>query len=522
MSKTGALYQKKMRLPVFLTSILLCVDARIGDNWGTNIHWTSGQSGEPEMLAQAFKVARMDLNWQAVESVCGQYDFSAYDTLVQQLTSVGVKPYLILDYWNTCYGTPCINTTCFEGYGNFAKATAAHFAGYNIIYESVNEPNGMGRENDTDITGMAEYAGRAFSSAGAFFIGPATAGIDFNYLNKTFNDGILNYYSAVSVHPYRAGPPESAIDDYTNLRTMMEQNIPPGKQNMEIIGGEWGYTSADPPCTYGNRVDKVTQAKYVARMWLSNAISGVFLSIDYDWKNDSLNLTDCESNFGSVYANYTGNVSTPFVPKPAYIAALTLQNTVGNAEVITGRIPMVTSQPSTSANDIFIIGFGGIPSKKKSDQCGNTPTTDCGFPGITPEQCTQAGCCFNNQTPGPWCYEYPSLPAYTGFALWTNATMCPSSPPTQRSDCGFNGITLQQCTDRQCCWDDNPGNGPQCYSGDPINSSNPLTVSFSVFPDDSNFCYSSIGLLGDNQGQICASNGMITVTNVTDAPLYLV
>ena len=36
--------------------------ARIGDGWGTNIHWTSALPGEAEMMSSAFKVARMDFN----------------------------------------------------------------------------------------------------------------------------------------------------------------------------------------------------------------------------------------------------------------------------------------------------------------------------------------------------------------------------------------------------------------------------------------------------------------------------
>lgn len=31
---------------------------------------------------------------------------------------------------------------------------------------------------------------------------------------------------------------------------------------------------------------------------------------------------------------------------------------------------------------------------------------NCGFPGITSEQCFEAGCCFDSRVPGvPWCFN---------------------------------------------------------------------------------------------------------------------
>lgn len=37
---------------------------RVGDAWGTNIHWTQERAaGEAAMLARAFKLARMDFHW---------------------------------------------------------------------------------------------------------------------------------------------------------------------------------------------------------------------------------------------------------------------------------------------------------------------------------------------------------------------------------------------------------------------------------------------------------------------------
>jgi hypothetical protein len=120
---------------------------RVGNGWGTNIHWTSAQPGEAAELASAFKVVRMDLNWAAVEPAAGKYDFSQFDVLLSEMAAVDVAVYLILDYFNpTIYGAmPPFNESQAQAFGNYAFAAVDHFRqnGYaNLVIECQNEPNG--------------------------------------------------------------------------------------------------------------------------------------------------------------------------------------------------------------------------------------------------------------------------------------------------------------------------------------------------------------------------------------------
>ena len=52
-----------------------------------------------------------------------------------------------------------------------------------------------------DIAAVCRSAGAAFSAAGELFVGPATSGIDFPYLDQAMGAGILDAFGAVSVHP---------------------------------------------------------------------------------------------------------------------------------------------------------------------------------------------------------------------------------------------------------------------------------------------------------------------------------
>ena len=74
---------------------------RVGDGWGTNIHWTAETAeGEAAMMARAFRLARMDFHWAVIEQSRGAYNFTEYDGLLATMEAHGIRPYWILDYGN--------------------------------------------------------------------------------------------------------------------------------------------------------------------------------------------------------------------------------------------------------------------------------------------------------------------------------------------------------------------------------------------------------------------------------------
>jgi hypothetical protein len=479
---------------------LLCVGcawgARVGDLWGTNIHWTQQNAvGEAAMLARAFRVARMDFSWASIEKTCGTFDFSAYDSLLGTLEGVGVRPYWILDYGNPCYPPPagarqssCSTAACIAAFGKFASAAVARFHGHGIIWETINEPNGMGGDNATDLAALAAAAAPAFAAQGELFVGPATAGMDFVYIEKAFAAGILSSYTNVSVHPYRSSalPPETVLEDWRTLAGLIEQYSPPGAAPRPMISGEWGYTTATPPCAYGNKVTELTQAKFLARTWLANALAGVALSIFYDWRDDGSNATDCESNFGTVRHPPTGNSSEPFPPKPAYLAAMAAQRGVGAAGDPPARLPPLPPSPLPPPA-VFILQFEGMPPP---------PTAPTAAPSAP-------------------------RPAY---AAWTIATQCPAPPPpppSGRTDCGFQGISQAACSARGCCWDATPGTGAQCYVGGALS---PTRVEFQALPGlPPATCWSALDVLGQplSPPTVCSSAGGTLALPLSDSPIYL-
>jgi hypothetical protein len=297
----------------------------IPDGLGVNIEFTDPRPGEMKMLSQAgFRWVRMDLKWDVTEPEPGRYDFAAYDRLMSSLAENDLKALFILDYTNPAYdnGAPPHSETARRAFAQWAVAAAKHFAGRGVVWEMYNEPNiahfWPPRPNVKDYIALALAVGRAFreSVPGEKLIGPATSGIDFDFLAACFKAGLLEYWSAVSVHPYRRSDPETAAADYCRLRAMIK-TYAPAKQ-VAIFSGEWGYSSVWP----GLSDDQ--QGQLLARSWLTNLGNAVPVSIWYDWRDDGLSAVEPEHHFGTVYNAYHEERDPVFDPKPAYLAAKTL------------------------------------------------------------------------------------------------------------------------------------------------------------------------------------------------------
>jgi hypothetical protein len=297
----------------------------VPEGLGVNIHFTDAQPGEMDMLAAGgSRIVRMDFAWGGTEREKGRYDFSAYDRLMMALEPRGIRALFILDYSNKLYDndlSPCSD----EGRAAFARwaaAAAVHFQGRGILWEMYNEPNIFFWRPKPDVAQYAKLAlavGKALREAapGEAYIGPASSTIDLPFLEACFKAGLLDYWSAVSVHPYRQTPPETVEAEYAKLRRLIDQYAPAGKA-VPILSGEWGYSSA------WSGVDDAKQGKYLPRQWLTNLACDVPVSIWYDWHDDGQDPKEGEHHFGTVAFPYQANRTPPYEPKPAYLAARTL------------------------------------------------------------------------------------------------------------------------------------------------------------------------------------------------------
>lgn len=302
----------------------------VPDATGVNIHFTDPRPGEMKMLAEAgFRWVRMDFAWSGIEREKGKYDFSAYERLLAALEPYKIRTLFIFDYSNRHYdnGLSPASDEGRKAFARWAAAAAKHFRGRGILWEMYNEPNIGFWKPKPDVKQYVQLAlevGKALREAAPeeLYIGPATSLIDLPFLEECFKAGLLEYWSAVSVHPYRQTPPETAASEYAALRRLIAKYAPKGK-SIPILSGEWGYSSV------WRQLDEVKQGKFLARQWLVNLANDVPLSIWYDWHDDGLDPKEPEHHFGTVLHPYHAGRDPVYDPKPAYRAAKTLTAVLG-------------------------------------------------------------------------------------------------------------------------------------------------------------------------------------------------
>ena len=294
---------------------------------GVNIHFTDAQPGEIKMIADAgFRWVRMDFKWEVTETQRGVYNFAPYERLLAALDEYHIRAYFILDYGNPLY-TPdkAVRTEeARQAFARWAIAAAKHFANRGIVWELFNEPDieifWPPKPNVGEYVALALTVSRTWRAQvpNEILIGPATAAIDVPFLESTFKAGLLQYWSAVSIHPYRKTTPETVAADYCDVRKLIQTYKGTASNTVPIISGEWGYSSVS------RWMNETQQAEMLTRQFLTNAANGIPISIWYDWKDDGLDVNEPEHHFGIVRHEFRQNGDSPFESKPAYLAAKTV------------------------------------------------------------------------------------------------------------------------------------------------------------------------------------------------------
>jgi polysaccharide biosynthesis protein PslG len=294
---------------------------------GVNIHFTEAQPGEIKMIADAgFRWVRMDFKWEVIETQRGVYDFAPYERLLAALDDNHIRAYFILDYGNPLYGADRSVRTeeARQAFARWAVASAKHFANRGIVWELFNEPDidifWPPKPNVDEYIALALTVGRAWRAQvpNEILIGPASAAIDVPFLESTFKAGLLPYWSAVSIHPYRKTDPETVARDYCGLRKLLQSYKAANANSIPIVSGEWGYSSVS------RWMNETQQADMLSRQFLTNAANGIPISIWYDWRDDGLDANEAEHHFGIVRHEFRQNDNSPFEPKPAYFSAKTV------------------------------------------------------------------------------------------------------------------------------------------------------------------------------------------------------
>ncbi|MFB8422105.1 cellulase family glycosylhydrolase [Priestia megaterium] len=312
---------------------------KLSETMGTNIHELQWSANFSLMNDYGVNVSRDALVWSIIEKKKGTYDFVHngeidYDNFVENMENNHLRPYLMLLYTNDLYNDHMAldNEQVKQGYVNWAAASAKRYKNKNIIWEIYNEPNGEwfwtpqenSAQNYADVVKRAAPLIRKNDPSG-LVVAPALAEVEdwsLEWLEDTFKEGILDYVDAISVHPYRTSNPETVVESYEKIRSLVAKYT---TRDIPLISGEWGYSNVPNWNNQGASyivADELQQAQYNTRMLLINQSQNIRTSIVYDWKDDGQDNTLVEHHFGLM--NYD-----QATPKQAGTAFKVLSDTLG-------------------------------------------------------------------------------------------------------------------------------------------------------------------------------------------------
>jgi hypothetical protein len=325
---------------------------------GVNIHLLRDDHSLDLARAAGFKFVRMDLLWANVERG-GGYRFVRYDALLRSLEARQMGVLWILDYGHPDHGgsTPRAPQDV-AAFGRFAEAAAAHFKGHNVRYEVWNEPNTAQfwepSPSASDYATLLRETAAAIRRAdpSAKISSGGLSRIDEAFLSQAVDPALAGSLSAIGLHPYPMGGPETIVPGLGMLREWVAHTL--GEQ-IEIWDTEWGYSSSnapkDAPSNGHTEEGRMRQAGLAVREVLTAWAVGFPVAVWYDLRDDGPDPANPEDNYGLL--DSSGN------EKPAMRAIRTL------TEAVSGRkyAGMIQETPvgvhamrfDGSADTIFIV-----------------------------------------------------------------------------------------------------------------------------------------------------------------------
>lgn len=312
-----------------------------------------------KMAAIGVKWARIQSGWQRTEQEKGVYDFAWLDSIVDNLNSRGVNPWVDVCYGNKLYnkaaeiaygavGCPPINSEEEkEAWRNYVKALVAHFMGRVVRYEIWNEPDNPYSWKHADHYEKGEPDTCSGTELGCFTVDTAKAirevdkdceivGAAFykrslSFLTDAFEAGMGDWIDTVSFHEYTHD--ESDVPERVrSIRGVINRYNP----KIQILQGESGSQSRNDGKGALRRFEWTPrkQVKQLLRhtmmdLTTESTLTSYFSCLDM---KEALHGTASDTSsykdfgyFGVLGASFDadGNATGEYTPKESYYA---LQN----------------------------------------------------------------------------------------------------------------------------------------------------------------------------------------------------
>ncbi len=297
-----------------------------------------------KVAACGVKLARIQSGWQKTEREKGVYDFAWLDSIVDNLCSRGVEPWICLCYGNDLYteaaktvygavGCPPIFTEEEKtAWANYVKATVSRYKDKVRYFEVWNEPDGdwcwkhgsSGEELGRFTIDTAKAIREVFPEAK--IIGGVVCQQRIDFLNAALSTGMADYIDYISFHEYT----HNETDEFQKVdafRALIKEY----GSDIELIQGETGSQSGRGGCgaLHIGAWTPELQAKQLARHTMADLLCDVhfmsyFSCVDM---KEALNgvVGDASSYkdygyFGILGADFdeNGQATGDYIEKPSY------------------------------------------------------------------------------------------------------------------------------------------------------------------------------------------------------------
>ena len=308
-----------------------------------------------KMFEAGIKWYRLGVPWSYVEhDAVGDYYFTSIDTIVNQLISHSMTPYLILSDGNTLYNpnsyAPIPDSAFyFDAWLTYVDTVVKRYRDRVHHWEIWNEPNldesWLPEANPEHYSALACSTAKIIREidADAVISLGGMALVDIKFIKSCLENGVDQYVDKIGIHPYRTIPEapqnllewtpnsqfESPYDSYEEEIRALKDTIALFDSSLEIWDTEGCFLSdsiypdplsADP--ANPQHSSETTQSKYLARRCILNLKQNIEITTwtaDWDLPSLSHNMgkSDWVDNFlertdiGFLDAPYFGIVYTP-------------------------------------------------------------------------------------------------------------------------------------------------------------------------------------------------------------------
>ena len=203
----------------------------------------------PIMKTAGIGYVRTDLDWAQVEPEDGQWNFSRWDAVLDEIDAAGMEILPILPGSVPVRASPAYKNP--EKFAMYVRKCVERYKDRIRAWEIYNEPNLKSfwgdKPDPVEYAKLLENSYKIVKSVNPDLkvLYAGVSGVPLEYIEKSFKAGAAKHFDIMNIHPYQHSNPERKLaEEISDLKELMKKY---GISDKPIWITEVGYSSA-PEC----------------------------------------------------------------------------------------------------------------------------------------------------------------------------------------------------------------------------------------------------------------------------------